>query len=155
MIRLADLREEISIELEAMAADAAEAGLLLREFACADVVPLRVTAAGTALLVDFYGALEAILQQLHCYHGVVPPDGPDWRRKLLGCFMEPACPPFPCLFTGPLLLELSALRVFRQAFCCNYGFRPGWTSVREGLERLPQLCQKVTESLGAYISRLH
>jgi hypothetical protein len=68
-MKLAELQEEISIELEMMGTTVQEATFLLRDLEGREPTVRERNAAGP-FLAQFYGRIENILKRIHRYHGV-------------------------------------------------------------------------------------
>ncbi|MGD0586181.1 MAG: hypothetical protein ABSA86_10490, partial [Oryzomonas sp.] len=78
---VADLREEISIELEMMEGTVQEAISLLNDLAGREPTVREKTAAA-AFLAQFYGGIENILKRIHRYHGIPMPTGDSWHTDV-------------------------------------------------------------------------
>lgn len=129
---LAELGEEISIELEMMEDTVQEAVSLLNDLAGKEPTVREKTAAA-AFMAQFYGGIENILKRIHRYHNIPLPTGDSWHTDIFKRFCNPSYPPFPVLFDDSLAAELAPFRKFRHVVYHGYGFQVDWERLKEGL----------------------
>jgi len=118
----AELREDVGVELEALAAIVQE--LLSLQADVADREPtVREQTAAAAFLAQFYTGVENILKRISAYHNVPVPTGETWHVDLFRRFCAPAHPPLPMLFDASLEGVLAPYRRFRHVALHSYGFQ--------------------------------
>lgn len=153
-MNLAELREELSIELEMMATVVFEAALLLRDVADGQEPTVREKTAAAAFLAQFYGGIENILKRIHRYHGVPLPQGDSWHIEIFKRFCTPPHAPFPVLFDPSLAADLAPFRKFRHVVYHGYGFQFDWERMKEGLRSVEDVHSRVARSVMNYAQRL-
>lgn len=129
------LREEISIELEAMSQVVHELISLNRELGNQEPTVREKTAAA-AFLAQFYNGIENILKRIHHYFGVPLPQGNTWHVELFQRFCPPGHQPLPVLFQEPFTSNLAPYRRFRHVVFHSYGFQLEWHRMLEGIEAI-------------------
>ncbi len=150
---VAELREEISIELEMMESVVSEAVSLLNDVA--DKEPtVREKTAAAAFLAQFYGGIENILKRIHRYHGVPMPVGDSWHIDIFKRFCSPPYASFPVLFDNELAAALSPFRKFRHIVYHGYGFQFDWERMSEGLWKVAAVYSSFANSVSDYTSKL-
>lgn len=150
---LAELREEISIELEMMESTVQEAVFLLNDLSVREPTVREKTAAG-AFLAQFYGGVENILKRIHRYHGIPMPVGDSWHTDIFKRFCNPAYPPFPVLFDESLAADLSPFRKFRHVVYHGYGFQFDWERMKGGLGMVEKVYSHFSSSITDYMTKL-
>lgn len=150
---LAELREEISIELEMMGSVVSEAVSLLNDLA--DKEPtVREKTAAAAFLAQFYGGIENILKRIHRYHGINLPVGDSWHIDIFKRFCSPPYAPFPVIFDAELATDLSPFRKFRHVVYHGYGFQVDWERMKEGLGKVEVAYSRFAHSVSGYMDKL-
>ena len=121
----AELREEISIELESMTATVKEVCLLLNDLSDREPT-IREKTAGAAFIAQFYGGNENILKRIHRYYALPIPIGDSWHIEIFRRFCNPAFSTLPLLFDVSLASDLAPFRKFRHVVYHGYGFQLEW-----------------------------
>lgn len=152
-MNLADLREEISIELEMMESTVQEIVSLLNDIK-GDEPTVREKTAAAAFLAQFYGGVENILKRIHRYHGIPMPVGDSWHTDIFKRFRSPSYSPFPVLFDDELAANLSPFRKFRHIVHHGYGFQLDWERMKEGMRMIENVFSRFTMSVTDYLSKL-
>ncbi len=91
------LREEISIELEAISQVVSEL-ISLNQDLGKQAPTIREKTAAAAFLAQFYNGIENILKRICVYYEVRLPEGDNWHVSLFQMFSDPAQEPLPSLF---------------------------------------------------------
>jgi hypothetical protein len=151
---LAELREEISIELEMMGNIVEESISLLSDLSEREPTVREKTAAG-AFLAQFYGGIENIMKRLHRYHGIPMPTGDSWHIDVFKRFCDPSFHPFPVLFDKSLAADLSPFRKFRHVVHHGYGFQFDWDRMKEGLGLVEDVYSRFVTSITDYTIKLN
>lgn len=149
---LAELQEEISIELEMMETTVQEAVSLLNDLEGREPSVREITAAG-AFLAQFYGGIENILKRVHRYHGISMPTGDSWHTDVFKRFCEPPFPPFPVLFDESLAADLSPFRKFRHVVYHGYGFQLDWERMKGGLRMVKDVYLRFSSAIANYSTK--
>jgi hypothetical protein len=122
----ADLREEVAIDLEAMARTVEELTALRKDVA--DREPsVREKTAAAAFMAQFYNGLENVLKRISAYYEVPLPVGADWHIELFSRYCQPPYAPLPLLFDQQLAARLAPFRRFRHVAIHGYGFQLDWS----------------------------
>ena len=150
---VAELREEISIELEMMGSVVSEAVSLLNDVTDREPTVREKTAAA-AFLAQFYGGIENILKRIHRYHGVPIPVGDSWHIDIFKRFCSSPYAPFPVLFDRELAADLSPFRKFRHVVYHGYGFQFDWERMKGGLERVEPVYSSFAHAVSDYTATL-
>lgn len=137
-MNLAELREEILIELDNLQTTVAEVQALQRDLAGRAPTNREKTAAAT-FLAQFYSGVENILKRLSRFHGVPLPTGDTWHADLFKQFCEPSPAPLPALFDATLAAQLAPFRKFRHVVFHGYGFQIDWDRMQEGVAQVGPL----------------
>ncbi|MDY0384497.1 MAG: hypothetical protein AB7T17_01680 [Geobacter sp.] len=153
-MNLAELREEISIELEMMGMVVSEAVSLLNDIADDAEPTVREKTAAAAFLAQFYGGIENILKRIHRYHGIPLPVGDAWHIDVFKRFCNPSHAPFPVLFDHELAADLAPFRKFRHVVYHGYGFQFDWSRMKEGLRAVESVYSRFGASVTEYVTRL-
>ena len=148
-----ELREEIDIQLELMAATVGEVVGLCRDVEGREPTVREKTAAA-AFVAQFYGGIENILKRIHCYHGVVLPDGDAWHIETFQRFCPPGYGPLPVLFDDQLMTTLAPYRKFRHVVYHSYGVQLDWERMSEGLSRIEVARDCFRSAVGKYLASL-
>jgi hypothetical protein len=131
-VTLAELREEIAVELESLEATVNEL-VTLREDIADREPTVREKTAAAAFLAQFYNGIENILKRISHYHNIPLPTGETWHVDLFRRFCSPPQPPLPILFDDPLAAALAPYRRFRHVAFHSYGFQLEWSHMAEGV----------------------
>lgn len=146
----AELREEITIELEAMEMTVRE--LLALQQDVADREPtVRENTAAAAFLAQFYNGLENILKRISHFHSISLPTGETWHVELFQRFSAPAYPGLPQLFDEALSSALAPYRRFRHVAFHSYGFQLDWNRMSEGINNVQNMFNQINDNLSAYL----
>ena len=152
-MNVADLREEIAIELENLGLVVAEVRALRAELG--DREPsVREKTAAAAFLAQFYTGVENVLKRISRFCGVPLPTGENWHLDLFKRFCEPPHPPLPVLFDQSLACSLSAYRRFRHVVHHGYGFQLEWERMRDGVLEVEALHDRLRSRLAEYVRGL-
>lgn len=152
-MNLAELREEIFIELDNMQTTVAEVEALQRDLAGREPTNREKTAAAT-FLAQFYSGVENILKRLSRFHGLPLPTGDTWHADLFKQFCEPAHAPLPALFDAALAAQLAPFRKFRHVVFHGYGFQIDWERMQEGVAQLGPLFVTLKARVLDYLNHL-
>ena len=144
-----ELREEIGIELELMATTVMEICSLLDDLAYSEPT-VREKTAGAAFIAQFYGGLENILKRIHRYYGIPMPLGDSWHLDVFRRFCKPAFAPLPQLFDEALAADMAPFRKFRHVVHHGYGFQLEWERMKEGLQVVENVHERLVRALTAY-----
>jgi hypothetical protein len=90
-MKAAQLREEIAVELDALARTVDEL-LALRQDITDREPNVREKTAAAAFLAQFYNGVENILKRISRYHNVPLPTGETWHIDLFQRFCRPSNP---------------------------------------------------------------
>jgi hypothetical protein len=134
-VTLAELREDVAIELEALKTIVQELISLRADVADHDLTVRELTAAA-AFLAQFYNGVENILKRLSSYHNVPLPTGETWHVDLFRRFCSP---PY---------------RRFRHVAFHSYGFQIEWSRMAEGVARVEHVFSQLTAKLTEYLQTL-
>jgi hypothetical protein len=121
-VTLSELREELAIEVEAIARTVNELLTLQQDIAGREPTVREKTAAA-AFLAQYYSGIENILKRICRYYNVSLPTGDIWHVELFQRFCTPSLPPLPALFDEKLAAELAPYRRFRHVAFHGYGFQ--------------------------------
>lgn len=152
-MRLAELREEIIIELEALGHTVDELMALRRDVAGRDPTVREQTAAA-AFLAQFYNGIENILKRISSFYGVALPTGDTWHVALFKRFCSPSFAPLPTLFDERLEARLAPYRRFRHVAFHSYGFQLEWGRMAEGVTNVEDVFEQLNSSLSDYLQTL-
>jgi hypothetical protein len=147
---LADLEQEIAVELEALQTTVDE--LLALQQDVADREPtVREKTAAAAFLAQFYNGVENILKRISRYHDVPLPTGETWHVELFQRFCRPSYPGLPPLFDESLASALAPYRRFRHVVFHGYGFQLDWNRMAEGVANVQDVLLQIRETLSDYL----
>ncbi|MDW7712603.1 MAG: hypothetical protein SCH98_19230 [Deferrisomatales bacterium] len=93
-MKVAELQEEVAVELALLEATVSEAVALMRDVGLGEAT-VRERTAAAAFLAQFYGGVENILKRLCRFHGVALPVGETWHVDLLRYFSPPPVDALP------------------------------------------------------------
>ncbi len=149
-----ELREEITVELEALEATVNELLALQRDVA--DRQPtIREKAAAAAFLAQFYNGIENILKRISRYHNVPLPAGETWHVDLFQRFCSPSHQDLPVLFDEDLASALAPYRRFRHIVFHGYGFQLDWDRMAEGVVSVAGVFSNFKASLSTYLDNIN
>jgi hypothetical protein len=152
-MKLAELQEEVAVELEAIEAIVEE--LLALQEDTADREPtVREKTAAAAFLGQFYNGVENTLKRISSYHSVPLPTGDTWHVDLFERFCSPPHSPLPALFDESLAAALAPYRRFRHVAFHRYGFQLDWNRMAEGVAGVHEVFSRVKASLSVYLRTL-
>jgi hypothetical protein len=141
-VSIAELQEEIALELDGLEATVSELTALQRDLA--DREPsVRERAAAAAFLAQFYNGIENILKRISYHHGVPLPIGDTWHSDLFQRFCSPPYPELPLLFDEAPAGELAPCRRFRRVAFHSYGFQLDWGRMAEGVASAGSVFQRI------------
>jgi len=141
-----DIRIEIEIELEHLAAIAREIEELRRNLAGREPGNVEKAAAG-AFLCQFYGGFENILSRICKFHGLPLPEGPQWHKTLLQWFCNPPREGLPLLFDKLMESDMEEYRRFRHLFIHGYSILLEWSRMEAGVENVPGLYLRLSSRI--------
>ena len=150
---LAELREEISIELEFMGTMVKESTALLHDLSGRDPSVREIT-AGAAFLAQFYSGVENILKRIHRYHDIAMPTGDSWHAEIFKRFCKPSFYPLPVIFDEKLGTDLLPFRKFRHVVYHGYGFQLDWDRMKEGLEKVENVYNRFSATISDCMTKL-
>lgn len=145
------LREEISIELEAISQVVRELISLNQDLGKQDPTVREKTAAA-AFLAQFYNGIENILKRICIYYEVRVPEGENWHVSLFQMFSNPAQEPLPTLFEHKLAETLAPYRRFRHVVFHSYGFQLEWKKMIRGIEEIEQVFIELEKAITQFLS---
>ena len=148
-----ELREEVAIELEAMAQVIDELLALQRDVAKREPT-LREKTAAAAFLAQFYNGIENILKRISLYHGVSLPGGEAWHVELFQRFSSSLYPGLPLLFDDKLASTLAPYRRFRHVAFHSYGFQLAWERMAEGVAGVQRAFDGFKSSVSKYLQEI-
>jgi len=152
-VKPAELREEITVELEALEAIVNELLALHHDLAGREPTVREKTAAA-AFLAQFYNGIENILKRISSYYEIALPIGETWHVDLFNRFCTPPHPPLPALFDESLASALAPYRRFRHVVFHSYGFQLDWTRMAEGVAGAHNAFSQVKASISDYLHTL-
>jgi len=148
-----ELREEVAIELEALATTVNELVALQKDVADREPTVREKTAAA-AFLAQFYNGIENLLKRLSRYHNVPLPTGETWHIDLFRRFGSPPYPPLPVLFDASLAAALAPYRRFRHVAFHSYGFALAWSYMAEGVANVERVFSQIKARLADYLQTI-
>jgi len=148
-----ELREEIDIQLELMAATVNEIAALCHDVG-SGTPTVREKTAAAAFMAQFYGGVENILKRIHCYNGVALPGGDAWHIETFQRFCLPGHDQLPVLFDEQLMSSLAPYRKFRHVVYHGYGVLLDWGRMAEGLSRIPSVFISFRSAIEKYLATL-
>jgi hypothetical protein len=152
-VKPAELREEVTVELEALEAIVNELLALHHDLAGREPTVREKTAAA-AFLAQFYNGIENILKRINSYYEIALPTGETWHVDLFNRFCAPPHPPLPALFDESLASTLAPYRRFRHVVFHSYGFQLDWTRMAEGVAGARDALSQVKANILNYLHSL-
>ncbi len=148
-----ELRSEINIELEAIAATLQELVSLYSDVKGKEPTVREITAAAS-FMAQFYSGIENILKRISRFHSVPVLIGETWHIELFRSFCSPSHKKLPVLFDESLALSLSPYRKFRHVVFHGYGFQLDWDRMKEGIEHIDDVFLEFKNKLSEYVMSL-
>lgn len=148
-----EIREEISIELEAIQQIVTELLELAEDIADQQPNVREKTAAG-AFLAQFYNGIENLLKRISKYYNIDIPKGENWHVELFKRFCYPPMPPLPELFKDELPALMAPYRRFRHVFFHGYGFQLEWEQMQGGILNISKVFNKFQGNLNTFLENL-
>jgi hypothetical protein len=148
-----EIREEISIELEAIQQIVTELLELAEDIADQQPNVREKTAAG-AFLAQFYNGIENLLKRISKYYNIEIPKGENWHVELFKRFCYPPMPPLPELFKDELPALMAPYRRFRHVFFHGYGFQLEWEQMQGGILNISKVFNKFQGNLNTFLENL-
>ena len=152
-MKIEDLREEISIELELIESTLRELTSLRNDVTGREPT-IREKTAAAAFLAQFYGGIENILKRISYFNTIPIPSGDVWHIDLFKRFCPPAYESLPLLFDAILASEMAPFRKFRHVVYHGYGFQLDWNRMKEGIEKVDNVYLRFKTNLLAYLQPL-
>lgn len=112
-MKIEELKEELSIELEAMENVVKELLSLSCDISNREPT-IREKTAAAGFLAQFYNGLENILKRISRFYEVPLPKGEAWHIELFKRFCSPPQPPLPLLFEEAWAPTIASYRKFRH-----------------------------------------
>ncbi|MDI6793136.1 MAG: hypothetical protein QME81_09755 [bacterium] len=112
-MKLDDLKEEISIELELMNGTIKES-LSLKKDISGRKPTVREKTAASAFLAQWYNGIENILKRIYRYYNIPMPVGDNWHAELVKGVSDPPREGLPLLVDHELFTDLAPFRKFRH-----------------------------------------
>jgi hypothetical protein len=153
MMKIEELKEELSIELESMDIVVKELLSLIKDISDREPT-IREKTAAAGFLAQFYTGLENILKRISRFYEVPLPVGDTWHIELFRRFCSPPYPPLPLLFDDDLASALGPFRRFRHVVHHGYGFQIDWDRMQEGIFQIEDIFLRVKSILFAYLKSL-
>jgi hypothetical protein len=145
-MRLEDLKEEISIELELMDKVVSEL-LSLKEDLSGRKPTVREKTAAAAFLAQWYNGVENIIKRIYRYCNIPIPAGDNWHIEIIKGVSEPPHKGLPLLIDKELYTDLASFRKFRHIVHHGYGFQLEWDRMLPGIEQISAVFLKFKESV--------
>ena len=153
MIKIEELKEELSIDLESMDIMVNESLSLINDIRDREPTVREKTAAA-GFLAQFYNGLENILKRISRFYEVPLPMGDTWHIELFRRFCSPPCPPLPLLFDDALASTIAPFRKFRHVVHHGYGFQIDWDRMKEGISLIEDVFFQIKSKLSEYMKSL-
>lgn len=147
------LREEISIELEAITQVVRELVFLNQDLG-KQAPTIREKTAAAAFLAQFYNGIENILKRICISYEVRLPEGDNWHVALFKMFSSPSQSPLPTLFDDNLAEILAPYRRFRHVVFHSYGFQLEWNKMVHGIEEIEPVFAKVELAIRQFLNSI-
>lgn len=148
-----ELQEDILLELESISIVVAELIALRDEWQ--DQEPtLRDKTAAATFFAQFYNGIENILKRICKYHSVEMPDSASWHMDLFELFCDPPHSPLPMLFDSTLEMEIAPFRKFRHLAHHVYGFHLDWNRLKQGIDKIEGVHQKVHTLFSKFVASM-
>ena len=153
MMKIEELKEELSIELESMDVVVKELLSLIKDISNREPT-IREKTAAAGFLAQFYNGLENILKRISRFYEIPLPVGDTWHIELFRRFCSPPYPTLPLLFDDDLALTLSPFRKFRHVVHHGYGFQIDWDRMKEGISEIENIFLQIKSILSDYLKSL-
>lgn len=148
-----NLIEEIEIELELISRVVQETNQL-KERAATEDPEMLIKAAAGAFLMNFYNGVENLLKRIHKIQNVVMPKGESWHNEMFQRFCNPPFESLPLLFDAGVEKELIQYKKFRHLFIHGYGFQLEWHLMKEGVDNMSWVFEKIKENVNSFLSTI-
>jgi hypothetical protein len=102
----------------------------------------------SALVVNIYGGIENILKQMLIFDKLDVQDSPEWHEKVLRKAGEIG------ILTPDLFQVLARYLAFRNYFLYTYIFNINWDDVKELVEALKDLIEKIRTEVEEYLQTI-
>src|SRR4030042_3999406 len=152
-MKIEELKEELSIELESMDIVVKELLSLIKDISNREPT-IREKTAAASFLAQFYNGLENILKRISRFYAVPLPHGDMWHVELFKRFCEPSYQSLPALFESTLSSDLAPYRKFRHVVHHGYGFELDWDRMAEGIEKAEKVFHRFKGTLENYLKTL-
>jgi len=146
------LKEEISIEFELIEKTIEEISILKKKIGNKTPTNIEKTAAA-AFLSQFYSGIENILKRVCKFYNIPLPSGINWHSELLMKFHKGESP-LPIFFDNEMIDSISPYRKFRHVFFHGYGFQLDWDRMKDGLENVEIIYEKMKNSITKFLNTL-
>lgn len=152
-MNLAELKEEISIEIQLMESTVRE--LIVLNADVSGIEPtVREKTAAAAFLAQFYGGIENVLKRISKYHHVPLPTGDTWHVELFKQFCAPPKGALPLLFDADMERALVPFRKFRHVVFHGYGFQMDWDRMKIGIEAVEDIFSRFKRKTEEYLQQV-
>jgi len=152
-MKIEELKEELSIELESMDIVVKELLSLIKDISNREPT-IREKTAAASFLAQFYNGLENILKRISRFYEIPLPVGDTWHIELFRRFCSPPHPPLPLLFDDPLAFTIAPFRKFRHVVHHGYGFQIEWDRIKEGISKIEDVFFKIKSRLSSYLNSI-
>ncbi len=152
-MKIEELKEELSIELESMDIVVKELLSLIKDISDREPT-LREKTAAAGFLAQFYNGLENILKRISRFYEVPLPVGDTWHIELFRRFCSPPYLPLPLLLDDDLASALAPFRKFRHVVHHGYGFQIDWDRMKEGISQIEDVFFQIKSRLSDYLKSL-
>ena len=152
-MNLADLREEIAIEIQLLETTVRELTILNTDVSGREPTVREKTAAA-AFLAQFYGGIENVLKRISKYHNALLPTGDTWHVELFKQFCAPSKGVLPLLFDADMERALVPFRKFRHVVFHGYGFQLDWVQDEIGIDEVEDIFSRFRKEIEAYLQRV-
>jgi len=152
-VNLAELKEEIAIEIQILENTVHELTILNADVSGKEPTVREKTAAA-AFLAQFYGGIENVLKRISKYHNVLLPTGDTWHVELFKQFCAQSKGVLPILFDSALERSLVPFRKFRHVVFHGYGFQMDWDRMKIGVDEVEDIFNRFRKEIEAYLHRV-
>jgi hypothetical protein len=143
-----DFLEPIRIEIESLYQVIKEINAILSDFP-EDDPNVRVRAALSSFIAQFYNGVENILKRIVKFKGMNLPKGENWHIELFNYFCEPNLIGLPLLFYEKESIHFKKLRKFRHIVYHGYSFRLEWELMKSNVVNIDVSFQEFIKLLKA------
>jgi hypothetical protein len=150
-MRLEDLKEEISIELELMDETVNEL-LSLKEDLSGRKPTVREKTAAAGFLAQWYNGVENIIKRIYRYCNVPIPAGDNWHIEIIKGVSELPYKGLPLLIDKELYTDLASFRKFRHIVHHGYGFQLEWDRMLPGIEQIQVVFMKFKKRIEEFMT---